>query len=188
MAEFDKKGRMTPNDAGRRGGLASVEAKRLKKLGQQPKKTFTARELAQEVLKRCRQDIPETVVKSLKVILRRFVETGEYRDEIGEMIGEQPTPPLAVQRFAEETSSSAELLCAGCQQPYYCREHGCVQPPARATEQEPVAWRYKEDQNSVGWSYAPTPPTAPYIKGPIEPLYPMAWAHPSAKLTPEGDA
>jgi hypothetical protein len=71
---------------------------------------FSARELAQEVLKRCRQDIPETVVKSLKVILRRFVETGVYRDEIGELNGEQPTPPLAVQRFAKDASESHERL------------------------------------------------------------------------------
>lgn len=61
---------------------------------------FTTKELAQEVLKRFQQDVPNTTVASLKIILTRFVETGEYLDEIGVVNGEQPTPPLAVQRFA----------------------------------------------------------------------------------------
>lgn len=63
---------------------------------------FSTKELAQEVLKRLNQDVPNTTVASLKIILERFVGTGKYLDEIGVLLGEQPTPPLAVQRFAAE--------------------------------------------------------------------------------------
>lgn len=61
--------------------------------------TFTARELAQEVLRRFDQDIPNTIVQALRVILVRFIETGEYVDELGILIGKQPVPPLGVQRW-----------------------------------------------------------------------------------------
>jgi hypothetical protein len=70
---------------------------------------FSARDLAREVLKRCRQDVPNTVVHSLRIILQRFVETGEYKDEIGVILGEQPTPPLAVQRFADELANAKRI-------------------------------------------------------------------------------
>jgi hypothetical protein len=44
--------------------------------------------------------------------LARFIETGEYIDEIGMLIGKQPVPPLGVQRWERYASELQEKLDA----------------------------------------------------------------------------
>lgn len=63
---------------------------------------FTTRELAQEMLIWFNRDIPETVVKALRIVLTRYVETGIYDDGMTAMLGYRPEPVLAIQRFTEE--------------------------------------------------------------------------------------
>lgn len=66
---------------------------------------FTAHDLAREMLRQFKRDIPNTVVAALTVVLERFVKTGEYIDDMGIILGKQPVPPLGVQRFDEHTKN-----------------------------------------------------------------------------------
>lgn len=84
---------------------------------------FSTQELAQEVLRWLKRDIPETVVAAVRVILTRYIETGEWKDDIGMMLGEQPMPPLSIQRFAVDRAAvQSETLVAAtkaCEQYLY---------------------------------------------------------------------
>lgn len=78
---------------------------------------FTPKELAQEMLIWLERDIPETVIRTLRIVLNRYVDTGVYNDDMTTLLGYQPDHLLTTHRFAHEleaANSRAESMKRRC--------------------------------------------------------------------------
>lgn len=103
------------------------------------KEPFTSRELALEMLAWFERDIPQTVVATLRIILKNYVNTGIYDDKINEMCGRVVDPPLLVQRVMRENAEFRRRLeNYGDGECLSCVNDQCTAGPECVTMSNPV--------------------------------------------------
>ena len=98
---------------------------------------FTTKELAEQILLELSRDIPTTIVRTLRIVLDRYVLTGVYSDSMTHLLGEELDPPLTIQRLAQEREELEAKFVATLRKSKYWREaHKSLQRELAAAEKE----------------------------------------------------